>query len=305
MSFEIPDALARFERGPGWQAWLAGLPRLVSDTCRDWELTPDGQPMSGHTALVLPVLDGDGVRRACKFSFVEDDNAGETQTLSLWGGRGAVRMVRAEPRRGVRLLEWLDGDLDEYWDPEEATRMIAGLYRTLHRPAAPQLPDGHAFVRGWLADLEALGRDVPAPPRFVDWALGAGRELAAGPGTHVVHGDLHYLNVMWREGEPVAIDPKGYNAAPGYEVAPLLWNRWADLEAFGDVGEAIRERFYTVVDTAELDERTARDWVVVRCMINVAWQVADGGAAGGPADSAHEWITRNVTIVKAMQAVEP
>ncbi|MDO5533525.1 MAG: aminoglycoside phosphotransferase family protein [Propionibacteriaceae bacterium] len=282
---------------------MDGLPRLVEDTFRRWHLTPVGEVIVNPASRVYPVLDADGVRRACKFSFVENDNVGEIPTLSLWGGRHAVELVRADPRRGILLLEWLDGDLEQHGDADEATCTVAGLYRRLHRRAAPQLPDGHAFVRRWLGELEGLGRAVPAPPRFVDWALRAGRDLAAEPGTHVVHGDLHYLNVMARDDDWVAIDPKGYNAAPEYEVAPLLWNRWADLEATGDVGEAIRDRFYAAVDTAELDERIARDWVVVRCAINLGWAVQDGSAESRQPDW-HASVTRQVTILKAMQAVE-
>lgn len=305
MPLDIPPSLAaRGELGPSWETWLGGLPRLVDDVLRRWHLTVDGEPIPGHTALVLPVLDADGVRRACKFGHLEGDNAGEIPTLQLWGGRGAVELLRADPRRGVLLLEWLTGDLSRHWDADEATRTVAGLYRRLHRRAAPQVPDGHAFVRRWLDDLAALGRGVPAPPRFVEWALRTGRELAAERGTHLVHGDLHHHNVMYRDGEAVAIDPKGYNASPGYEVAPLLWNRWDDLEASGDVGEAIRDRFHAVVDTADLDERRARDWVVVRCLVNLSWVAQDGAAGGGLSDP-HVWVTRNVTIVKAMQAVEP
>lgn len=284
--------------------WLDELPRLVDDVLRSWHLTPDGEPIRGQTAFVLPVRDADGVRRACKFSSIEDDNVGEIPTLRLWNGRGAVELVRADPRRGVLLLEWLDDGLDAVRDADEATRTVAGLYPRLHRRAAPQLPDGHALVRRWLAGWAALGRAIPAPPRLVEWAMHAGRELAAGEGTHVVHGDLHFDNVMVREGEPVAIDPKGFNADPAYEVAPLLWNRWADLEASGDIGEAIRDRFFVAVDTAGLNERRARDWVVVRCMVNVAW-VAEDGVAGGGLSDPHAWVTRNVTIGKAMQAVEP
>lgn len=306
MSVILPvDVLAFAARSDAWATWVDDLPRLVEDTLRRWHLTPDGDPVAGHTAFVLPVLDADGVRRACKWSFVEDDNVGEIPTLQLWRGRGAVELLRADPRRGVLLLEWLDGSLEDDWDADEATRMIAALYERLHRKAAPQLPDGHTFARAWLKDLAALGRSVPAPPRLVDWALRAGKDLAADEPTHVVHGDLHYANVMYRDHEPVAIDPKGFNATPEFEVAPLLWNRWADLEASGDVGEAIRDRFYAVVDTAELDERRSRDWVVVRCMVNVGWQVADGELPGGPTGTARDWITRNVTIAKAMQAVEP
>ena len=305
VTWEIPLAFASPpERSDAWLAWFDQLPRLVADTARRWHLAPDGAPVSGYTAVVWPVRDADGVRRAFKFSFVEEDNAGEIQALQLWKGHGAVELLRADPRRGVHLMEWLGDSLEVLWDADDATRAVAGLYPRLHRRAAPQLPDGHAFVRRWLAELAALGRAVPAPPRFVEWALRAGRELVAGPGTHVVHGDLHFHNVLDRGGEWVAIDPKGFNADPCYEPAPLLFNRWDDLVAGGDVGEALRERFYTIVDTAGLDERRARDWVVVRCMVNLGWAVAPDAPAGGGLHDRHEWITRNVTIVKAMQGLQ-
>ena len=304
VTWEFPPAESMPNRTEAFLGWFEQLPRLVEDVARRWHLTPDGPPRTGHTAVVWPVRDADGVRRAVKFAFVEADNAGEIATLQLWKGRGAVELLRADPRRGVHLMEWLGDSLEAEWDADEATRTVASLYAALHRRAAPQLPDGHAFVRRWLDDVAALGRRVPAPPSLVEWALRAGRELAAGPGTHVVHGDLHYLNVLDRDGDWVAIDPKGFNADPCYEPAPLLWNRWDDLAATGDLGEAIRDRFYAIVDTAGLDERRARDWVVVRCVINLAWQVQDGDAAGGPAGSAQEWTTRIVTIAKAMQGVE-
>lgn len=288
---------------PAWLNWIARLPALVDDVCDRWSLTPAGEPLTGYTALVLPVLDADGVPRACKFSFVQGDNVGEAATLQRWGGRGAVTLVRADPRRGVLLLEWLGAALEEHPDADSAARIVAGLYGRLHRRAAPQVPDGHAMVRGWLDELAALGRRVPAPPQLTAWALRAGRALAAGAGTHLVHGDLHYLNVLDRLGEWVAIDPKGFNADPCFEVAPLLWNRWADLEASGDVGDALRDRFYAVVDTAGLDQRRARDWVVVRCMVNVGWQAGSGAVPGGGLDDSQTWVTRNVTVARAMQGL--
>ena len=306
MSVTIPPARdARRALGAPWEAWLDGLPHLLDDLLRGWHLTPDGPALAGHTALVVPVLDADGVRRALKVGFQDEDNAGEIPTLQLWGGRHAVRLFRADPSRGASVLEWLEGRLAQHPDADEATRVVAGLYRFVHRPAAPQLPELHPLVERWLDDLAALGRRVPAPPRFLEQAITAGRQLTAEPGTHVLHGDLHDLNVMGRAGEWVVIDPKGYNGDPCYEAAPLLWNRWAALEASGNIGEAIRERFFTIVDAAGLDERRARDWVVVRTMVNVAGQLVNAGAGGGPALTSLDWITRNITIAKAMQAVEP
>jgi streptomycin 6-kinase len=310
MHVPLPPALAaRHAAGGPAATWLEGLPALREDLLGRWHLSPDGPALAGHTAIVLPVQDADGVRRALKAGLPEPDNAGEIRTLQLWGGRHAVRLVRADPGRHALLLEWLDGPLADQPDAGEATRIVAGLYRHLHRPAAPQLPDLHRSVNRWLDDLAALGGAgsgrLPAPPRLVEQAIIAGRRLAAQPGGHVLHGDLHDLNVMRRAGSWVAIDPKGCNGDPCYEPAPLLWNRWAALAVSANLGEALRERFYTIVDTAGLDVRRSRDWVVVRTMVNVAWQVAGPDRPGGPTETAREWITRNVTIAKAIQAVEP
>ena len=88
----------------------------------------------------------------------------------------------------------------------------------------------------------------------------------------MIHGDLHYENVLAADREPwLVIDPKPMAGDPHYEVAPLLWNRWDEVVASGDVRDAVRRRFHTVVDTAGLDEDRARDWVVVREMHNAMW----------------------------------
>ena len=43
----------------------------------------------------------------------------------------------------------------------------------------------------------------------------------------------------------------------------MLWNRWDEVVATGDVRDAVRRRFHTIVDAAGLDEDRARDWVVL------------------------------------------
>ncbi len=100
----------------------------------------------------------------------------------------------------------------------------------------------------------------------------------------------------------LVIDPKPVSGDPHYEVAPLLWNRWDEVVASGNVRDAVRRRFHTVVDAAGLDEDRARDWVVVREVHNLMWTWEDAERAGRsllPDD--REWITRCVSIAKAVQ----
>ena len=66
--------------------------------------------------------------------------------------------------------------------------------------------------------------------------------------------------------------------------------------------EDVRSRFHTLVDAAELDEDRARDWVVVRLVLNAYWAIEDAQQQHRALDADdREWITRCITIVKAVQ----
>ena len=305
---QIPPGLeSQRELGEDWARWLDGLPRRASGLLAAWELTQVSTSLHGFCSLVLPVVDGDGRGAALKISFDGDDESEhEGLVLQRWAGEGAVRLQRADPHRRALLLDWLPcGDLRDAWDVE-ACEVVGGLYGRLHVPALPQLRTVASYVEGWLADLAALGRDVPVPRRYVEQALSLGRDLVApDAGVHVVvHGDLHYANVLAdAEGRWLAIDPKPMSGDPHYEPAPMLWNRMDELETASEsVRDGLRRRFHTLVDVAGLDEARARDWVVVRMVLNAGWSVQDARRADRDLTRAErDWITRCIAITKAVQ----
>ena len=309
MPLPVPAGLlSQRELGEDWARWLDRLPRLAEELVAEWRLTPSAAPLHGYCSLVLPVTDADGTAGALKITFDGDEESlHEALALQHWGGRGAVRLLRADPRRRAMLLAWLPGpDLADTWDVE-ACEVVGGLYGRLHIPALPQLASVESYVEGWLRDLEGLGRDVPVPRRYVEQALALGRALLAdAPAPVVVHGDLHYANVMAdAAGEWVAIDPKPMAGDPHYEPAPLLWNRMDELSgpgAVGSVRDGLRRRFHAVVDAGGLDEDRARDWVVVRMVINAGWTVEDARRADRRlTGEEQEWITRCIAVTKAVQ----
>jgi streptomycin 6-kinase len=310
MPVTIPHDLSlQRERGEDWARWLDGLPRLAGDLLEEWGLTPSAPALHGSCSLVVPVTDGDGVAAVLKMAFDGDDESlHEGLALQRWGGRGAVRLLRADPHRRALLLAWLPGpDLGDTWDVE-ACEVVGGLYGSLHVPALPQLASVASYVGRWLRELDDLGRDLPIPRRYVEQALSTGADLLADDTTAavVVHGDLHYANVLAdAAGEWVAIDPKPMSGDPHYEPAPMLWNRIEELSgpgASGSVRDGLRRRFHALVDAAGLDEARARDWVVVRMVLNAGWTVQDARAAGrGLAPEEQDWITRCIAITKAVQ----
>jgi streptomycin 6-kinase len=175
-------------------------------------------------------------------------------------------------------------------------------------PSLPQLRTVTSYVDRWLDSLADLPRDAPIPRRLVEQTLSLGRDLVADPGSTgvIVHGDLHYENVLAGDREPwLVIDPKPMSGDPHYEPAPMLWNRMDELSAPGAAGsvrDGLRRRFHALVDAAGLDEERARDWVVVRMVLNAGWTVQESRRAGRRLSAEEQdWVTRCIAITKAVQ----
>jgi streptomycin 6-kinase len=296
----LPDGvLGMARRGPDWAAWVDTLPGHVRDLLAKWELSRDGWMMHGFTALVVPVRTATGRPAVLKIGFPDDESEHEHLALQHWHGRGAVELLRADPHRRAILIERLSTeDLDDTWDLE-ACEVVAGLYPLLHLPAPPQLRTLTSYVERWSAQLAGLPRSAPLPRRMVEQALSLARGFVDDPvstGT-LIHADLHYRNVLRSERGWLAIDPKPVSGDPHYEPAPMLWNRFEELD--GDVRNGVRRRFHTLVDAGGLDEDRARDWVVVRMLHNAAWRLLEPTVADPEADRA--WVTMCIAIAKAVQ----
>jgi streptomycin 6-kinase len=302
----IPPAFAaRASRGESWAGWLALLPRIVSDLLTEWGLTPDGAPTHGECALVVPVRTDAGRATALKVTWPHWEAQTEHVALQRWHGDGAVELLRADPHRLALLLERLETRDLTTVPVDESCSVIAGLYRKLHVPAPPQLRRLSACVNDWTERLAALPRSAPVPHRFVEQGIALGRALAQDPATDgtLVHTDLHPFNVLAAERAPwLAIDPKPLSGDPHYEVAPLLWNRWDEAVATGDLRGALRRRLDLVCDVAGLDRDRARDWVIVRMMDNALWEVEEALARrGGLATADSDCLTKTIAVVKAVQ----
>lgn len=306
---EIPPKFLAFaDRGADWVAWLEGLPRLARDVLTEWDLALDGTPTHGEAALVIPVRTTDGEPAVLKLGYPHWEADHEHLALRDWAGNGAVRLLRADPRRYAYLLERAHRrDLTSI-PVLEACEVVAAAYPLLHLPAPPPLRSLAALAAQWSERLSRLPTHKLAPRRYVEQAAALARDFAADPATdgRLIHTDLHYFNVLAADREPwLVIDPKPLSGDPHFEVAPLLWNRWDEVVGSSDVRRSVRERFHATVDAAGLDEGRARGWVVVREMVNVLWTFEDlerlGAATSDVRADDTAWISRCVAITKAVQ----
>ena len=218
-----------------------------------------------------------------------------------WGGRGAVKLLEADPGRGALLLERLARDRDlERVPAHEALTAAAAVLRLLHVAPPPGLRTLADLAGRWRDELPRPWRGLGRPGRsdLVAAAAATCAELAADPGGPVLlHGDLHYGNVLagvlpgW-----TAIDPKPLAGDAGFDLVPLLRNRWAEVIAAGDAATAVRRRLDHLCDGAGLDRERARRWSQARAVDDALW----GQRHDEPAFAAVAWA-----VAAALQRTGP
>ncbi len=192
-----------------------------------------------------------------KVTSPEDDEADEeAEALELWGGDGAVRLLRHESGSRAMLLERARPGDDISGLPEhEATAIAVEVGTRLWRRAGspfrwigdhvPRWLDNAERARGPSAELIPLARRMHA-------SLEVGRSC-------LVHGDLHHHNILATAGGSVAIDPKPMLGEREFDVPPFFWNPIAQRMTL-DLAQARLEAFAA----AGLDPAKMRAWVVIR-----------------------------------------
>lgn len=293
-----PDFVAYTARGADWSRWLDRLPNLIDQVLGEWELGWEGSLLTGETAVALPVVTESEELAVLKVGFPHPESEHEHLALRAWDGDGVVRLLRADPRRSVLLLERAKPGHDLASEPIiDACEVVGELYGRLHRPALPQLRRLSDMAARWVDELTELRTLQLLPRRLIDQGVSLAHDFATDPDTDqvLIHTDLHYGNVLAAEREPwLVIDPKPLAGDPTYEVAPLLWNRWEEALATSNARAAVLERLFTVVDAAGLDEDRVRNWVVVRCLVNLVWSQQGDSASD-------RLVTRSLTVAKAVQ----
>lgn len=281
--------------GPSGADWALSARRLVTECLDQWDLKVTGPARTGWAAVVFPVVREDGSTAALKVGWPHEDTAAEHLALRIWDGAGAVRLLAADPGRGALLLEHLDASRDledqDIW-VETAIEIIGGLLRRLHVPAPPNVPGLRDFVE---RNVAAAVARPDLPRRFAQRMQSLATDLLSDPDCEsvLIHGDLHFANVLAADREPwLAIDPQPRAGHPGFEIQAVLRNRAAELGTGSTLRWSIRRRLELLCDTIGLDEELGRLWAILHTGIEIGWALEDGDA---------EAASLQVAIFKALE----
>jgi streptomycin 6-kinase len=260
-------------------AWLGALPDLLARLAARWSLMLD-HPFPGIAInYVAPATRADGTAGVLKVSRYVDDTRTEIAALRLWDGRGAVRLLEADPDHGALLIERVAPgtmlvDVAKS-DDDAATVIAAGVLRQLWRPA----PDYYGLdsLEDWCAaydrNREALARGAGGfPAGLFAEADSLRRDLLASTEVPtVLHGDLHHFNVLRARRAPwLAIDPKGLRGDRCFDVCQFFRNP-------GAVPPRVNARRLDLF-CAELglDRVRTKAWCLVHAVLDACWDFEDG-----------------------------
>jgi streptomycin 6-kinase len=223
--------------GDDARAWCAGLPGLVGRCCSRWDLHLENA-QSGSTSRVY--CGRQGGRREVVLKLTPDPAIAREEAVALraWAASPqAVTLLDFDPGTGALLLERLRPGIKlRDASPPPPARTMAELLTSLlveTRELSGQLPSLSQridFIFQLIRKRLTGPRVAPlVSPDLVVRAHELARTLACTGPTALVHGDLHFANILVADGRLVAIDPRPCLGDPAFDAVDwALWPRDRD-----------------------------------------------------------------------------
>jgi streptomycin 6-kinase len=274
-----------------------GLSERVAALVARWGLALEGRfpdTPGGLGNFVASARRANGTRAVLKVSPHLAETPAEIAALRMFGGRGAARLLEAEPDLGGLLLERIEpGTMlaeTSAFDDDAATRIAADLLRKLWHPA--EATDGLVGLESWCAayarNRDVLSRGVPGfSAELFQRADAVRAELLASIDDPVLlHGDLHHFNILRSDRDGwLAIDPKGLIGERCFDVCQFLLNPEPMPASVN------RRRLDIFCTELQLDPQRTKQWCLVHAVLNACWSFEDG----------EDWATRVAYAEQSLQ----
>lgn len=240
MSADIPD--------------LAALKAVAVEVAEEWGLSL-GKPFAlSRYSYVAPVGD-DAVLKVAWDS--DDESLHEGESLELWAGEGAVRLLRADPTRRALLVERArPGDDISGLPEQQALEIAVEVGQKLWQPAGAPFRWIGDHVPTWIDNGE---READEGSELIPLARELYAALEIG-GESLIHGDFHHHNILRHGDGHVAIDSKAMLGDPEYDIPSFLRNPLS----YRLTNRRLTERRIAAFVDAGLDDFKIRAWTVIR-----------------------------------------
>jgi streptomycin 6-kinase len=154
-----------------------------------------------------------------------------------------------------------------------AIQLYSQVADSLYYKAKTSSIQGFESIQKWFLVFDRLDVDA-LPNKLILKARVLAEKLLANSNSQVVlHGDLHFDNVLSHQTVGVAIDPKGIVGPKEFELAAFalpVSSQFMTKKSFS----LSLSRLATL---AKVDEQIVLDWMFVRLVLAACWEVEDNG----------------------------
>ena len=260
---------------------LQNLPQFISYYEKLWEFKAGDCFSDAQFNIVLNAKKQDGEQVVFKCCVPNKEFKTEVKSLEHFNGIGAVKLLKSDIENGAMLIEKINpGTLLEKCalSVEEETLLAVSVYKKLHKPIEkmevfPTLTD---WFEGFDQRLTKKFGGTPGPfsKKIVEKSAFLSHELLTSQtNTVLLHGDLHYANLLLsNKGYVVAIDSKGVVGESEFEIPlPRVTNPITKKE--------LLYRLDCFIEQSQFDKKRIYSWVFCKAVLAAWWTVEDAGAA--------------------------
>jgi streptomycin 6-kinase len=262
--------------GTSAKAWLHDLPNITLLLSELWNL----HDLKVHENLSFNyVLDGFQNDKAIILKIGIDQRAvsNEAAALTAFQDHGVVKLLAEDLSQGALLLEKLTpGQTLKNLFPHSdalAIDIACDMIEQLH--GAP-IPANNNFptLSQW---FQVIDKDWDLPQQYLSLARSLKNTLLNSPEHDVLlHGDLHFDNILSNKDKWVVIDPKGVIGNPIYDkIGCLLREPLVELLQVNDIYALLNTRIKVISQHSKLDPQAILDWTYLQTVMAICWCLED------------------------------
>jgi len=257
--------------------WLENLPVLASTLAKIWNLRDlvscedlsYNYVMSGwrnDLPIILKIgIDLRSIQQECSAIHAFNGH-GLIKLLEADLDHGAILITRAVPGRTLVAL-FHDAD-------DKALGIACNLARQLHKAT---MPSEHKFpmLSEWFSIID---QNWDLPNEKLQLARNLKNDLFNNSKTNVLlHGDLHYANILSDSDDWVVIDPKGVIGDPMYDMTGcLLREPFKQMMGLSDIKGRLQHRMKFVAEYLKTDLKQVWVWTYIQSVMSICWSLEDG-----------------------------
>lgn len=258
------------------QQWLDNLPDVMQEFALEWNLT-NLKPcenlsynyVASGTQNNQPII----LKLGIDLQAIEN----EANALLAFAGHGMINLYDEDLDCGALLLERATpGHTLKTLFPHDDVHALNTACQTIELMHQAEIPKKHNFplLTEWLNILE---KDWDIDATYLQQAREFKKQLLQKSNKKVLlHGDLHYDNILANGDTWLAIDPKGVIGDPIFDkIGCLIREPLSELLEQNNAPELIIRRIDQIANYFNLDTKLIIEWTYMHTVMAICWCLED------------------------------